>query len=365
MLIYILVIVLISLYGLYPYTKRNSRQSRRIFLYLSFATMTLVLGLRGSKVGEDTEHYLDVFKYASDVKWTDMLHSTGLRTGYFTDQWGYTDTIENGFLALAKVIHWITDDGQFFLFFIAAVTCALFAIFIYDNCERVVLPTYIFLCESMFMLAFNGARQILAAAIAVQAYTFLKNEKWKKAIVVILIATLIHNVALVCFALFPIMLIKPKKEYRYFKYAIIASVASPFIIIAAQSIITRIFPRYASYFSTNYWSNSVGGTAILWLVEFALILIAYRKKFKVENSFKLACCGLIYLACELMGLQIVMFSRVGWFFRPYLILFFPVCSSYFTKKTWLVVQGALLVMMILLYLSYAGTPSRLYSFYWQ
>lgn len=365
MLIYIIVLLLIAVYSLYPNLKKNSRQSRRIFLFLSFATMSFVLGLRGNKVGEDTEHYLNVFKHAANVRWGDMLHSTGMRTGYFTDQFGYTDTIENGFLALAKIVHLFTSNGHVFLFIVAMVTCALFAKFIYNNCEKVIFPTYIFLCESMFMLAFNGARQILAASIAIQAYTFLRHRKWKKAMVVILMAALIHNVALVCFALFPIMLIRSRKEYKSFKYAIVATVISPFVVLLVQSAIVNLFPRYTSYFVSNFWTNSLGGITILWFIEFILIFVAYVKIFKAEKSFSTSCLVLIYLACELMGLRITMFSRVGWFFRPYLMIFFPSCSIYFTKKTWRIVQGGLLVLMFLLYLSYAGTPSRQYSFYWQ
>lgn len=366
MLIYIVVFFLIVIYSLYPYQKHNSQKSKKIFLILSFMTMALVLGLRGRNVGEDTGHYLDVFKYSANVKWIDMLHSKGMRTGYFTDEFGYTDTIENGFLALAKIVHIFTDNGQVFIFLVSAVTCALFAKFIYDNCKKdVVFPTFIFLCESMFMLAFNGARQVLATAIAIQAYKLLNDKKWKKAIATIIIAALIHNVALVCFALFPITLIKPKKEFRTFKYAIIAAIASPFIIILGQTVVIKIFPRYAAYFSTNFWANSVGGTAILWIIEFGLILVNYWKKFKNKDLFQTSCLILIYLACELMGLRITMFSRVGWFFRAYLILFFPICRLHFNRRTWKVIKTIIFILLLLLYFSYASSSARKYLFFWQ
>lgn len=364
MIIYVIILFLIIMYSMYPYLKHNSKQSRRIFLYLAFITMTIVLGLRGESVGEDTKHYLNVFKYAANVRWLDMIHSSGMRTGYFTNAFGYTDTIENGFLALAKIVNYITDNGHFFLFVVATITCGLFAKFIYDNCDKVVFATLIFLCESMYMLAFNGMRQILAVAISIQAYTFLKNKKWKKAIVIILVASLIHNVALISFVIFPLFFIKPKKEFKAFKYAIIITIASPIIIMLAQTAISKIFPRYTDYFSSNYWQNSLGGIVVLWAIEFILILISYIKKFKFEESFKLSCLILMYIACELMGLKITMFSRVGWFFRSYLIIFFPKCRYYFGKKTWRIIESVIIILLILLYLSYAGTTSRRYSFCW-
>jgi len=356
---------LIFIYGIYPYAKNNSKQSKKIFLFLAFFSMTIVLGLRGSSVGEDTGHYLNIFRNADDVKWSDMLQSSGMRTAYFTDQYGYTDTIENGFLAICKVIHWFTNNGQILLFIIAAMTCWLFAKFIFDNCEKVFFPTYIFLCESMFMLAFNGARQILAGAIAIQAYTLLKQGKWKKAIMVVLIASLIHNTALICFIIFPIMLIRPQKESRTFKYAIIATVAAPFIIVIAKNLIIRLFPRYTSYFYVNYWDNELGGIAILWVIELVLVLILYGKRFRENESFKLSSLTLMYLACEFAGLQITMFSRVGWFFRPYLLLFFPESDKYFSKKSQAIINGVLMLLLALLYFSYARSSTRFYSFYWK
>ncbi len=325
----------------------------------------MVLGLRGFNVGEDTPHYLHIFRQAEYVSWSDMLHSTGMRTAYYTNQYGYTDTIENGFLALAKIIHWFTDDGQVFIFVVATLTCGLFARFIYDNCEKVFYPTFIFLCESMFMFAFNGIRQLLAVSITIQVYTLLKAKKWKQAVVVILFASLFHNVALIGFVLFPIMLVKHDKKYKLFKYAMIAAIAGPVFIVYAQNLITKLFPRYTAYFSVNYWQNSLGGSTILLLIEFVFLMIMYEKKFKTEDSFNLATLILIFIACELAGLKISVFSRVGYFFRAYLLLFLPDAEKYFSRNSRIIVRIVLMILLILFYLSYAQTEARVYSFFWQ
>lgn len=47
--------------------------------------------------------------------------------------------------------------------------------FVYENAhEHIFMGTYIYLCESLYMNSFNAMRQVLALAIAVQAYTVLK-----------------------------------------------------------------------------------------------------------------------------------------------------------------------------------------------
>ena len=69
MTVYIILALLIALFSLYPYSKHNSIRSRKVFLFLSFSAMVLVLGLRASSVGEDTSMYMGIFNKAQLVNW--------------------------------------------------------------------------------------------------------------------------------------------------------------------------------------------------------------------------------------------------------------------------------------------------------
>ena len=212
MAIYIFMYVFVLCIGLYSYLKHNSKRSKKVVLFTSFLLMTVILGLRGVTVGEDTNHYINVFNRAADVSWSEIFHSKGFYTAYYTDQFGYTDTIENGFLSICKVVHWFTDNPQVFLFAIAFASNFLFARFIYNNCNDVYFATFIFMTESMFMLSFNGIRQLFAVAISLQAYTLIKKKKIKTASLIVFIAALFHTVALISLLTFPILIIKPNKE---------------------------------------------------------------------------------------------------------------------------------------------------------
>lgn len=365
MMVYIFLLIFVFACGLIPFQYPQNRTARIIFLILTFGAMTIILGLRGETVGEDTKHYLMMFRYADQVTWKDMLRGTGFRTVWYIDQYGFHDTVENGWLALCKFVHLFTDNGQVFIFLISALTCGLFAKFIYDNSVSVFYSTVIFMCESMYMFSFNGARQMLAVALTLYVYTALKRRKIIKAVVYVLLAALIHNTALVAFALFPFVLIKQAGSYKKFKYAIVAAALSPFAVMMLKTAISRLIPRYTLYFTTNYWTNSVGGSVVLWVAEFALILAMYEKKFRVENSFQYSCFTLMYLAFELMGLQFSVFGRVAYYFRVFLILFFPCTDLYFSSKSRKVIRYAIIFLLILLFFSYARTDTRIYSFFWQ
>lgn len=362
MTVYAVLLLLLCVCG-FGMRADQSAKNRKIFLFLTFTVLGLFLGLRGASVGEDTQHYIDIFRYSADVSWSSIFHSRNMRTGYFTDANGYTDTIENGYLILCKLVRLFTSNAHIFLCIVALATCWLFARFIYDNTEQVFYAAYIFVCDSMFMMSFNLVRQMLAVAIAVQAYAAMKQRQWKRALLIILLAAFIHNVALVCLILIPIMRIREGRERRAFRYILLLTVLMPVVVYLLRAGIILLFPRYRLYFTTNYWNNSLGGTALLVMLELVLVGLLYLKnRFHIEESFQLSAAVLLFLACEIAGLKITMFSRVGLFFRAYLILFFPKVERVFVSRDRPWCRGLIMLLLGLLYLSYARSPARMYIF---
>lgn len=364
MSVYLVLYILIGLVGITVLSDKNSSAKKRFFLWVSFLLMSLVIGLRSNSVGEDTDHYLLVFRCSNDISWLDLFRN-GIRTPYHTDQYGYTDTIESGYIALCKIINWFTSNEQMYLIIIAGITCLLFAKFIYDNSKDVLFSTYVFLCESIFMYSFNGMRQALAMAIGIHMYTFLKEKKLLKAVAIVIAAMLIHNSAVILFVLFPIMMIKSRNEKRYFKYLAVLALSIPLFILLLRNIIGIIFPRYASYFLYNYWENSLGGVAVLWILEIVLILAMYILKFSRQESFVLSICVLLYLGLEIAAFQISALGRLALYFRAFLVLFFPNAMQYFSKRTGRWAKLIALSLITLLFLSYARADTRIYTFFLQ
>lgn len=365
MLIYIILLIAIFLYGLLLRTNPTNKGMKLIFLTLSFLSCTLVLGLRGYTVGEDTAQYINIFNSTNTIPLKEILNPVA-KTTYFTDVYGYTNKVENGFLIWCKIIHTVSNNPQVFLVLTAGLTCFLFAKFIYDNCnEDVFFPTIVFLCESTFMLSINLTREMLACAIALQAYTFLKNQKLWQALVIIFIAFTVHNSALITLILIPILLIKPKNTQYAFDLAFAFAIFLPFIVILMQNTISKLFPTYALYYTKNYYQNSFGiGTALLMLFEIISIIYMYRKKFIVPNSDKISLLILIYIAFEIVAYKIVMFSRIALYFRVYLIIFFNKVFQTINSNYKSIIKYILLIILVIFYLSFATSDSRNYVFFW-
>lgn len=361
MYVYIIELFLVLMLGIMLQAKKIKK---KMFVVLSFTIMALVLGLRGAEVGEDTQHFIDIFHYARGISWGKALTS-GFDTVYNT-VWGVDLSVETGYLLLNKVIGIFTDNGQWLIFTVAALTCWLFAKFILDNCESVFLPTYIFMCESLYMSAFNLMRQILALAIAIQAYKYIKENKIRKAILIILIAFLIHKTAIIFLILIPFGRIN--KKQRALKWIFVGSVVLMASMPILNWIVSRLVPRYAAYFTTNFWDSTLGlGSMLLMMAEVVICLYAYYRHLSDNDTeaFTAISCTAIGLACDVMGMQVVIFSRIALMFKVFLFFLFPFASRYFAKGSRKYYRILVMIVLAISFFSYASSDARVYSFFWQ
>lgn len=363
---YIVLLIAIFLYSLILKINPNSKYAKIIFLTLSFFSFTLILGLRSINVGEDTPTYISIFHYCQNIPLSGVLALRGFKIPYFT-QLGYTNTIEIGFFIWCKLVGIFTNNAQTFLFYTAGITCFLFAKFIYDNClDDVFLPTMIFLCESPFMNSFNLVREMMACAVALQAYKLLKNNKIFKSFLVIVIAFLIHNTAIITILLVLFALIfKNENQRRSFNIAALVAIIIPIATVGAQSSIAKLFPDYSDYYIHNFYQNSLGvGSLILIVIEVVGIIYMYIKKFRTVDSAEVSILVLIDIFFQLLGTKIVMLFRLAIYFRVYLLLFFNRLFDLIPTNYRKLCKGMLLVLLIIYYLSFAGSDSRSYEFFW-
>jgi len=363
MYVYIFEMLFVLFAGGLLYSKKLSKKA---FLIICFFLMSLVLGLRGENVGEDTAHYVEVFEKITNISWKTLLTS-GTDVVYET-VWNVDRSMEVGYLLLNKIIRIFTDNAQWLLIIVAFITCYFMAKFVYDNCKDVFFPTYIIFCESFYMQSFNLARQALAISIGLQAYTLLKkNNKYSiiNALITIFIAFLFHKSAIVLLLLIPIWLIKDNR--KWLKLILIGSVFLPIFVIFLSKIILIAIPRYAGYFENNYWEASVGGIIILWIIEIFMIIYIFNKYKNNDGKevFITTVFTAIYLSLEFVGLKFTVFTRITLYFRIFLIFLFPYFTKYIRPNSRLLYRIGIIGLLSIFFIRYANTPARLYYFFWQ
>ena len=365
MFIYLLLLLYIYIIGyIFLYRFKSNEKSKLYFLFLAFGAMTLILGFRGNRVGEDTDMYLRIAEIAKHKTWKSVIESFPNMT-WSIDQWGYHSEISTFFFILVKLIVGLFGSSQAVLFVCSLVICTGFACFIYQNTNRVFLATYVFVCDSIFMMSFNGMRQCLAMAIGLQAYTEIKEKKYVNALIYIAIATLFHSVSIVYLLFFPIMIYKNKK--RELMMVIATALAFPILLIYIQTLVAMFSPYLASYFSTSFWEASLGGTVFLFffIILSSVYSFLFIKREILAEQFDVLFFVILQLTLEIAGIKATMISRLALYFRAFLILFFPLIEERFFKKNNRRLYIVLLFMLITMeYLSYAKSETRLYVPYW-
>lgn len=350
------------------YFSNKIRIPNNYFLFLFFLMITLILGFRGESVGEDTESYIKIANASLDLSWTDILsgfpRSTWTRISYgvFGE---FNCKIETVYLLLVKLIMTVFHNAQCVLFVIALLTSFGMARFIKNNLNNrndVYFAVYIYLCESMFMNSFNAMRQIFAMSIGLQTVAHLRKKEYRKAVIWILCASLIHQSAVIYLLLIPLYAIKDKR--KGIKYIALITCAIYPLLSVAKLLVNRFLPIYAAYLNVNYWESSLGGILIIWIIIVLVIFHIMRQKNVIEEDYFLIYLLVIYLGIEVLGLQLTAISRIALYFRVFNILFFVNGKKYFAGKAKLIYLLMIIVPITILYLQYANSPARIYLPFW-
>lgn len=355
MYIYILDFLLICIMGiLFVYYKNY----RKLFIFSAFFIIAITLGFRGSSVGEDTKMYLSIAELSQNLSFSEIIREFPKSTWY-VDIDGYHHKIETIYLLYNKIIMTLTGQSQLVLLISALISSWGFGRFIYDNSSDIFLSTYAFLCESFFMFSFNGMRQILAISIAINSYTCVKNNNYKKALLLILISSLFHQSSLIYLLMF--VLYKIKNKQKAIKYVFITSIILTQISPMLYSIVMKFSPYYAGYLKNSYWEASVNGIIILWIIELLMIVFIYFNKLSNVDDYMIISCTILYLAIEIIGLKFTVISRLGLYFRVFILLLFARFKKYFKKKDRWIYVSFICVILAVLYFKSAGTTYRIYS----
>lgn len=357
MYIYILDFTLICTMGLlFGYYKKNNK----LFIFFSFLIMAMTIGLRGVFVGEDTNMYLNLAEASKNISFSEIISGFPKST-WSVDIYGYQNKIETIYLLYNKVIMVLTNHSQFVLLISAIITCWGFGKFIYDNSKDIFLSTYVFLCESLFMFSFNGMRQLLAISIGINSYTYFKKGKYKNGLLLIFIASLFHQSALIYLTL-PILL-KIKNKQKAIKNIFFIAIILTQITPALYFIVNKFSPYYATYLQVSYWKPDVGGIVILWTIEFLMIAFMYFNKIKDIDDYIIVAYTILYLSVEIIGLKYTAISRVALYFRVFILLLFARFKTTFKKEQQVIYIFIICIILGILYFKTAGTDVRAYKLF--
>lgn len=278
-----------SLNGSITYIKPN-----KFLIFISALSLIFISGLRNN-IG-DTYFY---------------MHSYEIKQSTFEN---FDFKGEFGFKFLQAILHLMSDNPQILIFSTALITNLLIVIALYKYSRRIELSLFVYIAAGMFTVSMNGIRQYLAAAIIFIATKYILEGNYKKFALVILIASTIHQSALI---FLPIYFIVRRKAWT----------KTTFVILLAGVGIAAGFNEFSKFLfnaieDTKYSGYSEfdeGGSSVLRVVVTgAPLIVAYLGREKLQKIWPKS----DYIVnLTILGIVFIIVATQNWIFARFQIYF--------------------------------------------
>lgn len=304
---YIVLLITMVLLILSKYEKKY----RKILIFLSASVLIIYASLRGIIFngiykGNDFESYRKWFYSIENVRisWNnDIL-----------------------FNLLFTVIKKYTNS---FSVFIALSSCLLvYSIYKFsiDNSSNYIFTIFCFITFGIFELALSAIRQWIAASIFLLAFRYIKEKKFWRYFICILIAAAFHNSAIVLLAVYPF--INSKFDIRI-KCVIVIFFAALITVLTKNSTIINLIYEYVPSYKLKYINigQELNSNYTVFIITSVCMLITlfYKKLLlynDTESNNKICFLILLFFFSYIATLN-PMYGRMLQYFMPAIPLIVP------------------------------------------
>ena len=176
------------------------KKQKKIFLFCTFSLFFALSALRSVNIGNDTSDYKLLFE---NLKFMPVENFT----------WRF----ETGYLYFNKFIQIFFENSQSLFVISAFIVCLGYAMLINKFSKIVWLSVYLFFTLRYFDLSMNILRQSLAMVILFLGfYILIKEKNILYFIILVFLASLFHNTAIVFLVVAILKKIKNEKRYIAF-----------------------------------------------------------------------------------------------------------------------------------------------------
>lgn len=230
---------------------------------------------------------------------------------------------------------WITakifpGESQWILFYYSTVTYAFFIIFIYKYCDNFEFGILLLFLLNIVNVSMNTMQQMEAVAISTLGIPYVYKRNFIKYAIVIAVAAMIHNSAIVLIAIYFIANMKPWS-------AKFIGVAAAFVLIMVvfNTVAPNLFSRMDIL--ENYGDSFGSGVkTITVIVAFIPVAFSYfMRSYFPEDDAEFNCAinmAMIYAMIYLVSTQNKYVARFAMFIQPYLIVLYTKALTHLKKE---------------------------------
>ena len=332
--------------------KTNNEKGKKAFIVCSMMILFLEAALRHSSVGGDLIGYLNMYELYSHYSFDEMLKLFTL-----------SDFKDPTYYLTGWIISHIFKSDQWWLVIIATLFNGSITWLIWRESKIPLISIIMFIALGYYEFSLTGLRQTISIAILVFSFYFLKERRPVPFVLMVILASLYHQTALV------FLLIYPFANVKIGKYHIIAAMVAFVVLYAFRAQLLTILSdtlqeeRYQGYTSGEANTLTMSGFVIQMII-FVYNLFYYKKVIKKNKKviilYNLAFVGLMF---QLYASFIAEMFRISMYFSVFNIVLVPLTTMEEENKNIRMLITFGLILILLLYTFKEGiTP---YRFFWQ
>ncbi len=336
---YIILFCYISLMGFFIHKIRNSQNKNfgKILLFIIIGILVVVTGIRG--VGADFGNYIRMYENQKNFSFADLWQSI-------------ISFNEPGYRLICMVSKWIYDSPITMFTICAILTIVPIIIVTYKESDNFALAIVLYILL-VWDSSFGAIRQAIASAFIVLGLPYIKQKKFFKYCLCVIVASTFHFTALI---MLPVYFVIAKRTS--FINTLIVIVVS-LILLYSYDFIFEVLNIYKDKDITEYSYMTTQVNIFRILVAFApILLFVFVPKDKSTtttlegNSVSLIDISmnivLVNAALMFAMMNSAYFARAG----IYTIAFFPIAISEIIKKYDKKTYAVIVVVMVMMYFIY-------------
>lgn len=262
--------ILVLIWGVILIYNGNAEKNKKTFVIIVCVQWILISGLRADSVGADTGNYMNIFDYHSSMSWTRVFSEI---KNYFI---GATSTdaysgLEPLFVLFNKLVSVFTTNHVLYKFIVAIIFTVALGKYIYKYSTDPCLSFAIYGSLFYNMFSLTGYRQVLAVALILYGYKFIRERKLIPFLVLVLISSLFHKTSLMFILLYVLANKKLKPMYLLF-------IAMMFAVMLIFN--NRIFNIVKNIFGYDEYAGNYGFKQLTFTILYSALTIVAFWKYK-------------------------------------------------------------------------------------
>ena len=341
-------------------SKKTIDLKKKAFVVLQCIQWVLISSLRADTVGADTLNYTTIFEMHTELSWKECFEyfKTYYTNPEYIERFDIFD-FEPGYILFEKLVATIWNNQIFYKFVVSAIFMTSLGCFVYKNSDDPFLAFLLYCGLFYNMFSLTGYRQVMSVAIGILwSYEYIKQRKFFKFLLLVLLASLLHKTTLVFIVFY---FLSRKKITNTYLVCVVIAVAGMIMFRSQLFDLVKGFVGYEEY------GADAGFTQVNFLLMFCLLSILaiwrYPAIMRKTPNAHMYYNGLILSAAMIPFAMVSPTAmRLVYDFAFMLMILVPkVFNSFKDKRN----ATILYVGSILIFGFFIATKAFPYEFFWQ